>query len=235
MDPHKNPPLWHIFTLLWPIITYAWNHNGPIERTTPIEHASVLTIVCYVSDLHRHSAVSNAWLHTPVYGSPFNLSPVNLWIFPIASYVQIVLKFGLLSDSFLNLWHWLNICKWIHNSSPPDLSDWIPYHAPLIPWFWTFSWLCASNVCTPFRRSYAFYAKIYNICSYQYHRKIMPVCGFHWHSRYSIWISTFVLLHCMWFPGSSCVHELLYLIICHDNWFTASRLAWMPNVHCILG
>ena len=21
----------------------------------------------------------------------------------------------------------------------PDLSDWMAYHAPLIPWFWTFS------------------------------------------------------------------------------------------------
>ena len=106
---------------------------------------------------------------------------------------------------------------------------------PLIPWFWTFSWLCASNVCTPFRHSYAFYAKIYNICSYQYHRKIMPVCGFHWHSRYSIWISIFVLLHCVWFPGSSCGHKLLHLILCHDNWFIASRFTCMPHVHFILG
>ena len=31
-------------------------------------------------------------------------------------------------------------------------------------------------------------------------QRIMPTCGFHWHSRYSIWISTFVLLHCMWIP-----------------------------------
>ena len=117
----------------------------------------------------------------------------------------------------------------------PDFSDWIAYCAPLIPWFWTFSCLCASNVCTPFRYSYAFYAKIYNICWYQYHRKIMLLCGFHWHSRYSIWISTFALLHCVWFSGSSCVHKLLYLILWHDKWFIASRLAWMPNVHFILG
>ena len=117
----------------------------------------------------------------------------------------------------------------------PDFFDWMPSHAPLIPWFWTFSWLCASNVCTPFRGSYAFYAKIYNICSYQYHRKIMLLCGIHWHSRYSIWNSTFVLLHCMWFPGSSCVHKLLYLIICHGNRFIVSRLACMLHVHFILG
>ena len=48
--------------------------------------------------------------------------------------------------------------------------------------------------------------------------RIMPICGFHWHSRYSIWISIFVLLHCVWFPGSSCGHKLLTLIICHNNW-----------------
>ena len=136
----------------------------------------------------------------------------------------------------------MTLAEFMQISSPPDLSDWMAYHAPLIPWFWTFSWLCASNVCTPFRHSYAFYAKIYNICSYQYHRKIMLLCGFHWHSRYSIWISTFVLLHTVWAQGvpvaTKCTKDarlLIHLIICHDNWFIASRLAWMPNVHCILG
>ena len=59
---------------------------------------------------------------------------------------------------FQIFWHWLILCKWMFT---PDLSDWLAYHAPLMPWFWTFSWLCASNVCTPFRRPYAFYAKIY--------------------------------------------------------------------------
>ena len=59
---------------------------------------------------------------------------------------------------FQIFWHWLILCKWMFT---PDLSDWMAYRAPLIPWFWTFSWLCASNVCTPFRQPYAFYAKIY--------------------------------------------------------------------------
>ena len=59
---------------------------------------------------------------------------------------------------FQIFWHWLILCK---SMFTPDLSDWMAYHAPLIPWFWTFSWLCASNVCTPFRCSYAFYAKIH--------------------------------------------------------------------------
>ena len=129
---------------------------------------------------------------------------------------------------------WNDTCWTYVNKFTPDLSDWIAYHTPLIPWFWVFSWLGASNVCTPFRHSYAFYAKIYNIYSSQYHRKIMLLCGFHWHSRYSIWISTFVLMHTMC-PGSSCGHKLLNVLICHDNWFIASRIAWMPNNHCILG
>ena len=59
---------------------------------------------------------------------------------------------------FQIFWHWLILCKWMFT---PDLSDWMAYRASLIPWFWTFSWLCASNVCTPFRQPYAFYAKIY--------------------------------------------------------------------------
>ena len=29
-------------------------------------------------NLHRHSSVSNAWMHTPIYGSPFNLYSVDL-------------------------------------------------------------------------------------------------------------------------------------------------------------
>ena len=41
-------------------------------------NALVCTIVCYVPDLHRCSSVSNAWTHTTMYGSPFNLSSVNL-------------------------------------------------------------------------------------------------------------------------------------------------------------
>ena len=113
----------------------------------------------------------------------------------------------------------------------PDFSDWMPYQTPLIPWFWTFSWLCASNVCTPFRHSYAFYAKIYNICSYQYHRKIILLCSFHWHS---IWISTFVLLHCVWFQGTSCVHKLLYLILCHAKrslYFRVKFIFLIKSVH----
>ena len=73
----------------------------------------------------------------------------------------------------------------------------------------------------------------------------MLLCGFHWHSRYSIWISTFVLFDSVCFKAIVCeLRDLLWLqniqnvpdkLICHDNWSIASRLAWMPNVYCILG
>ena len=58
--------------------TSALYYNSPIERTTPIEHALVFTIVCCAYDLHRHSSISNAWRHTPIYGSPFNFYSFDL-------------------------------------------------------------------------------------------------------------------------------------------------------------
>ena len=130
---------------------------------------------------------------------------------------------------FQVFWHWLILCKLMFT---PDLSDWMAYHAPLIPWFWAFSWLCASNVCTPFRRSYAFYAKIYIF----HQTSITEDNAYMWLPlAFQVQYLDFYicLLHCVWFPGISCVHKSLYLIICHDNWFIASRLAWMPNVYCI--
>ena len=131
---------------------------------------------------------------------------------------------------FQIFWHWLILCKLMFT---PDLSDWMAYHVP--PWFLGSGHsvdfvlaMCAH----PLGNHMHFMPKsIYFINPAL--QRIMPICGFHWHSRYSIWISTFVLLHCVWFPGSSCGHKLLSLIICHENWFIASRIAWMPNVHCI--
>ena len=32
----------------------------------------------------------------------------------------------------------------------------------------------------------------------------MLLCGFHWHSRYSIWISTFILIDSMCFRAIPC-------------------------------
>ena len=78
----------------------------------------VCTIVYYAWDLQRRSSVSDAWMHAPISGSPFNLYSFDLYIFPIDSYAWIMLKFGLLSCSFSKIWHWLSLCKWIHVSSP---------------------------------------------------------------------------------------------------------------------
>ena len=130
---------------------------------------------------------------------------------------------------FYIFWHWLILCRWMFT---PDLSDWMAYHAPLIPWFWTFSWLCASNVCTPFRQRYAFYAKIYIF----HQSSITEDNAYMWLPlAFQVQYLDFYIcfLHCVWFPGSSCGHRLLTLIICHENWFIASRIAWMPNVYCI--
>ena len=41
--------------------------------------------------------------HTPIYGSPFKCIAFDLWTFPIDSYVQIVLKYGLSSCSFSDI------------------------------------------------------------------------------------------------------------------------------------
>ena len=61
--------------------------------------------------------------------------------------------------------------------------------------------------------------------------KIMLLCGLHWHSRYSIWISTFVLLHCVWFTGSSCGQQLPSVVISHDNWLISSFINSAAHVH----
>ena len=61
--------------------------------------------------------------------------------------------------------------------------------------------------------------------------KIMLLCGFHWHSRYSIWISTFVLLHCVWFKGSSCGQQLPSVVRCHYHWLISSFINSTTHVH----
>ena len=101
---------------------------------------------------------------------------------------------------------WNDTCRTYVTEFTPDLSDWIAYHTPLISWFWVFSGLCASNVCTPFRHSYAFYAKIYNICSSEYRMKKMLLCGFHWYSRYSrLYLDFYICVNAYRVcPGSSC-------------------------------
>ena len=63
----------------------------------------------------------------------------------------------------------------------------------------------------------------------------MLLCGFHWHSRYSIQISTFVSLHCVWFTGSSCAKWILYIhlvsLLVNGNWFTVTLINSTAHVH----
>ena len=65
------------------------------------------------------------------------------------------------------------------------------------PSFCTVLAMCAHH----FRCPYTLCVKIYNISMIIQSLKIILLCGFHWHSRYSIWISTFVLLCAVWFTG----------------------------------
>ena len=95
------------------------------------------------------------------------------------------------------------------------------------PSFCTVLAMCAHH----FRCLYTLCVKIYNISMIIQSLKIMLLCGFHWHSRYSIWISTFVLLHCMWFTGSSCHQQLPSVVICHDYWLISPFMSSTTHIH----
>ena len=95
------------------------------------------------------------------------------------------------------------------------------------PSFCTVLAMCACH----FRPPYTLCVKIYNISMVIQSLKIMLLCGFHWHSRYSIWISPFVLLHCVWFTGSSCGQQLPSVVICHDNWLISSFINSTTHIH----
>ena len=165
----------------------------------------------------------------------------DLWTFPIDSYVQIVSKYGLSSCSFSDIfdigWFYANECSpQIFLIGWPIASPWFLGSGHSVDFVLA---MCAHPLgnhmlCMP-KSIYFFNPAL---------QRIMPICGFHWHSRYSIWIFTFVLLHCVWFPGSSCGHKLLSLIImswklvyCIKNSLNAKRLLYLLiNFHilCIL-
>ena len=88
-------------------------------------------------------------------------------------------------------------------------------------------WQCVYH----FRYPYTLCVKIYNISIIIQSLKIMLLCGFHWHSRYIIWISTFVLLHTMWFTGSCCDQQLPSVARCHDNWLISSFINSTTHIH----
>ena len=125
------------------------------------------------------------------------------------------------------IWHLLNIYanEFITNSliSCP--------RCPLSPGsgysFCTVLAICAHH----FRHPYTLCVKMYNISMIIQSLKNMLLCGFHWHSRYTIWISTFVLLHCMWFTGSSCGQQLPSVVRCHDNWLISSFINSTTHIH----
>ena len=123
-------------------------------------HALVCQQLTLVWIKHRRSSVSNAWKHTPIYGSPFNLSAFDLWLFPIASYVWIVSKYGLSSCSFsdrMSLVDHMQIS--IGNGNSPRL--WLgAYCTPLIPVAPGFSWQCDLGRWRSLEPCFALCAKI---------------------------------------------------------------------------
>ena len=104
------------------------------------------------------------------------------------------------------------------------MSPWVLGSGPS---FCTVLAMCAHH----FRCPYTLCVKIYNISMIIQSLKIMLLCGFHRHSRYSIWISTFVLLHCVWFTGSSSGQQLPRVVICHDLWLISSFINSTTHVH----
>ena len=85
-----------------------------------------------------------SWLN-PYYGSLFNQILLTcVWSLCIPM-VELDQYFGLSKVSLQRFWHLLNICKWIHHR-----SLWLDVtFAPLVPGLQPFTWLGASNVCTP--------------------------------------------------------------------------------------
>ena len=119
--------------------------------------------------------------------------------FPFDSYVIIWSKYGLLSCSFSDsltlVEHMQNISSQIFliGCSRHPLESWAVVPQSVL------CWQCVHIILGANIHSVLKFIIIQSL-------KIMFLCGFHWHSRYSIWISTFVLLHCVWFSGSSCNH-----------------------------
>ena len=94
--------------------------------------------------------------------------------------------------------------------------------------------MCAHH----FRCPYTLCVKIYNISMVIQSLKIMLLCGFHWHSRYSIWISTFVLMHfrvvCREFLYPiSAKYDQIWLVssLVHGTWFTVTLINSTAHVH----
>ena len=74
----------------------------------------------------------------------------------------------------------------------------------------------------------------------------MQLCGFHYINGYSICIlvifSMYFIIYCdycvfhrefLWLTVANQCQQVPNVIRCHDNWLIVSRIAWIPNVHCI--
>ena len=132
--------------------------------------------------------------HTPIYGSPFKIycfQLVDISHRLLCTYCVEIWSFELFIFRYFDIgWFYANEC-----SPQIFLIGW-----PTVPPWFLGSGHSVDSVLAmcahPLGDHMHFMPKsIYFINPAL--QRIMPICGFHWHSRYSIWISTFVLLHCV--------------------------------------
>ena len=120
----------------------------------------------------------------------------------------------------------------VSNGNSPRL--WLDaYHTPLIPIAPGFSWQCDMGRWRSLEPCFALCVKISYHLSYATIWFPLHYQVYYLHSHY--FCHTFLLFYCttMWSTGSSCGQGIQNVIRCHDNWLIVSRIAWIPNIHCI--
>ena len=170
---------------------------------------------------NRHSAVSKALNDITQYMDHILSDSVDLYTFSHWSLWRNLFKIWSF-ELFISTGD--DTCWTYANEFMSQVPPWVLGSGPS---FCTVLAMCSHH----FRCPYTLCVKIYSISMIIQSLKIMLLCGFHWHSRYSIWISTFVLLHCVWFTGSSCGQQLPSVVICHDNWLISSFINSTTHVH----
>ena len=144
-----------------------------------------------------------------------------------------MLKYGLLSCSFsdkMTLVEYMQIL--VSNGNSPRL--WLDaYHTPLIPIAQGFSWQCDLGRWRSLEPCFALCVKIsYHL---QYATMWLPLHNSLQYLHSSYFSHVFLLSNStsVCSTGSSCGQQVANVIICYGNWLIVSRIAWIPNIHCI--
>ena len=132
-----------------------------------------------------------------MYGSPFNLFAFDLWLFPLASYVWIVLKYGLSSCSFsdrMSVVDHMQIS--IGNGNSPRL--WLDLSRPIdscSPRLQLAMWLGQMKI---------FRTMLCTLCQNYLIFYNMQLCGFHCIKGYSICILVIFPMYFYWLLWLPC-------------------------------